>query len=226
VFVAGNPGRTDRLLTAEELTTLRDARPPVLYDMSELRGRYTRFGAESAEHARIVNRDLFGTENALKALKGEQEALMDDSFLARKRKEDAELQARVKADPKLAVEIGDPWGEIAKAQAVQRELYVRDYMLEGRAGGGSRLFRYARTIVRGAEERAKPNGDRLREYADARLPLVEKTLLASEPVEPDLEQMKLEFWLSKLREQLTPDAAETKKVLGKQSPEDLAKALV
>ena len=226
VFVAGNPGGTDRLMTTSEILFLRDTRPSILMQMSELRGRYTRFGEESVEHARIVNRNLFGTENALKSLRGQQGALMDDAFIARKRKEDTDLQAKVAADPKLAADIGDPWTEIANAEMVRRDLYARDYLLEARAGGGSRLFRYARTIVRGAEERAKPNGERLREFADARLPLVEKTLLDAEPVEPDLEQLNLEFWLAKLREELTADAPETKLVLGEDSPETLSKALI
>ena len=64
VFVAGNPGGTDRLLTAPQLVTMRDVvRPPLLYQLSELRGRYTQFAEESAEHARISNRSLFGVEN-------------------------------------------------------------------------------------------------------------------------------------------------------------------
>jgi hypothetical protein len=65
----------------------------------------------------------------------------------------------------------------------------------------------------------------LREYADARLPLVEKTLLDKQPVETDLEQLKLEFWFTKLREELTADAPETALVLGKDSPENLSRAL-
>ena len=63
------------------------------------------------------------------------------------------------------------------------------YFLETRAGGGSTLFGYARTLVRAAEERTKPNGERLREYADARLPLIEKGMLDPRPVEPEVEQL-------------------------------------
>ena len=79
--------------------------------------------------------------------------------------------------------------------------------MEARAGIFSDLFRYARALVRAAQEKAKPNGERLPEYTDSRLALLEKRVLDAEPVYPDLEQMSLEFWLSKLREHLTADAA-------------------
>jgi hypothetical protein len=98
-------------------------------------------------------------------------------------------------------------------------------MIDARAGYGSQLFSYARALVRAAEERMKPNGERLREFADARLPLLEKSLLDSRPVYREVEELKLEFWLTKLREELTADAPETALFLGKQSPQDLAKAL-
>ena len=224
VFVAGNPGGTDRLLTATQLTTLRDVvRPPALYQLSELRGRYTQFAKESAEHARISNRSLFGVENRLKALRGAQLALLDPMLIDSKRKADAELKARVDADPKLKAEIGDPWSEIAQAQVARAELTTAYSFLEG--GAGSQLYRYARTLVRAAAEREKPNAERLREYTDARLPLLEKNLLDEQPVERDLDRLQLEFWLTKLREELTADAPETELYLGKESPESLARTL-
>jgi hypothetical protein len=226
VFVAGNPGGTDRLLTAPQLLTMRDVvRPPLLYQLSELRGRYTRFAEESPEHARISSRSLFGVENTIKAMRGAQLALLDPMLIESKRKADAELKARVDADPKLKAEIGDPWSEIAQAQVARAELNTAYSFLEGRAGSGSQLFGYARRLVRAAAERTKPNGERLREYSDARLPLLEKTLLDPQPVERDLEQLQLQFWLTKLREELTADAPETQLYLGQDSPENLARTL-
>jgi hypothetical protein len=98
--------------------------------------------------------------------------------------------------------------------------------LESRAAYGSDLFAQARRLVRAAEERTKPNGERLPEYTDSRLPIVQRAVLAPAPVYPQLEELALTFWLSKLRENLTADAPETKTVLGKDSPETLAARLV
>lgn len=226
VFVVGNPGGTDRLLTASQLLTLRNlVLPTALFLNSELRGQYTRFSEESAEHARIVNRDLFGIENAIKAQKGQFQTLLSPSLIDSKRKADAELKAKVDSDPKLKAEIGDPWAEIDQIQADREALYKRYIMTDGRAGFGSSLFGYARAIVRAAEEKTKPNTERLREYADARLPLLEKNVLDARPVYREVEELKLKFWLTKIREELTADAPETALFLGKESPEALAKSL-
>jgi hypothetical protein len=226
VFVAGNPGGTDRLLTAAQLESLRDVVQPLSLMLgTELRGRLTRFGEESPDHARLAERDLFGLENALKAQGGEHEALLEPGVIEARRAADAELKRRVDANPKLRDEIGDPWNEMEQAQKARAGLYKAYYMLEARAGYGSTLYRYAQTLVRAAEERNKPNGDRLREYTEARLPLVQKNLLAGRPVAPQDEQLKLEFWFSKLREELTADAPQTALFLGSESPEGLAARL-
>lgn len=226
VIVAGNPGGTDRLLTAAQLESLRDfVQPLSLVLGSELRGRWTRFGEESPEHARLAERELFGLENGLKAQRGEHEALLQAGVIESRRAADAELKRHVDADPKLRARVGDPWKQMDDAQRARAALYKPFYLLEARAGYGSALYRYARTLVRAAEEKAKPNGERLREYTDARLPLVEKGLLDRIPVATDSEELKLEFWLTKLREELTADAPETALYLGSDSPQQLAAAL-
>jgi hypothetical protein len=225
VFVVGNPGTTQRLLTAEELETVRDLTlPERLIMLSELRGRLIRFSEESAEHARIADDLLFGVENTLKALRGQLKALLEPDFVAAKRRGDQSLKTKVDADAKLAASTGDAWGEIAAAQVALRALYQSNVYLEA-FPGASDLFGYARALVRAAAERAKPNGERLPEYTDSRLPLLEKRVLDARPVYPELEQLTLEFWLSKLRENLTADAPATRTFLGKDSPEDLAAAL-
>ncbi len=226
VFVSGNPGTTQRLLTAEQLETIRDvSQPDTLLLLAELRGRLIRFGEESAENARISNEDLFSVENAFKAYRGQQEALVDPALIAAKHQSDAALRAKVMKDKSLAAEIGDPWAETAKVQADRRALYEPYTYMESRAGILSSLFGYGRALVRAAQERPKPNGERLPEYTDSRLPLLEKRVLDNEPVYPGLEELKLEFWLTKLREHLTADSEGTKTFLGKESPEALAARL-
>ena len=226
VFVAGNPGSTQRLLTADQLESLRDlALPETLIQFSELRGRLIRFTSESAEHARIANDFLFGIENSFKAYHGEEKALVDPALIAAKRAADTDLKTKVAGNPTLTAEIGDPWADIAKVQADYRALYLPYSMMEARAGIGSDLFRFARTLVRAAAEKAKPNSDRLPAYTDSRLALLSKNLLDPQPVYPELEQATLEYWLSKLRENLTADATGTKTFLGKDSPENLSARL-
>ena len=226
VFVAGNPGSTQRLLTAAQLETVRDLTlPRILLLYSEIRGRLIRFSSESTEHARIADDRLFGIENSFKALSGQLKALVDPALISAKRRSDRQLRDAVATNAKLAKETGDPWSDIARAQSDLKALYSSYSFLETRGGFGSDLFRYARALVRAAEEKAKPNGERLPEYTDSQLPLLEKRLLDAAPVYPEVEQMVLEFWLSKLREYLTVDAQATKTFLGNESPETLSARL-
>ena len=226
-FVSGNPGSTDRLLTVAQLESQRDLAIPVSQlQRAELRGRLIRFSEESAENKRIATDPLFGVENSFKVFFGRQFALNDPAFMADKRAAEADLKAKVAADPALAREIGDPWSEIEAAQAAYAETYLPYRQMEAAAGGGSSLFGYARTLVRAAQERAKPNTERLAEYSEARLPLLEKRLLDVRPIDKPLEEMFLSFWLSKTREYLTTDDPATQLLLGKDSPEALAERLV
>lgn len=227
VFVAGNPGTTQRLLTQDQLGTLRDlVYPYQQLQRSELRGRLIRFSEESEENRRIATDPLFGVENSYKATFGQHAALRDAAFMAEKQRQEQDLRRRVAADPRLAQQIGDPWKEIADVQDDYAELWLPFWRLESGAGGGSQLFSYARTIVRAAQERAKPAGERLPEFGETRLALLEKTLTDPKPVDASLEQLYLQFWLDKSREYLTADAEETKLLLGRESPEQLAARLV
>ena len=130
-FVSGNPGSTNRLMTVSQLETLRDLTIPVgQLQRSEIRGRLAQFGQESAEHKRIATDPLFGIENSFKVFYGQQSALNDKAFMDAKRAQEAELKTKVAADPKLAAEIGDPWGDIAKAQAAYANNYLRYRQIE------------------------------------------------------------------------------------------------
>jgi hypothetical protein len=226
VFVAGNPGGTDRQLTAAQLDFQRTlALPVVIAQYSELRGRLLRFGEESAEHKRIAADLLFGLENSYKVYWGRLQALDDPGFMAKKRQEEADLRTKARTvSAKLGPDFGDPWAAIEKAQASAQDLYIQNRMIE-RGPAGSDLFGYARDLVRAAQERSKPSPERLPGFGDSQLPLLEKQVLDPRPTYPDLEQVTLEFWLSKAREYLTADAPGTRLLLGKDSPEQLAASL-
>ena len=104
--------------------------PETLIYLSELRGRLIRFTEESAEHTRIANDLLFGIENSFKAYRGEEKALVDPALITAKRAADADLKAQVAKNAALAADIGDPWSDIAKAQADYHALYLPYGMME------------------------------------------------------------------------------------------------
>ncbi len=227
VFVSGHPGNTSRLLTVEQLLTLRNVDlPRYLLRASELRGRYLEFAKSSAEAARIVENPLLFLENTIKVRREDLAALLDDRLLERKRAEETALREKIAADPRLAGATGDPWGEIASAEARARELDLRYTYLEQGVGFNSQLFAYARTLLRGATERARANTERLREYRDAALPRLVQRLTAPVPVYGALEKLTLSFSLERMREWLGPDDPIVRELLSHDSPDTLAARLV
>jgi hypothetical protein len=226
-FVVGNPGSTERLLTVAQLETQRDVAIPIgQLQRSEYRGRLIEFSKQGAEQKRVAGDALFGLENSFKVFYGRQLTLNDKAFMDAKRAAEAELRAKVAADPALAARIGDPWSDIEKAQKAYADNYLVYRQLETEAGGGARLYNWARTLVRAAQQRAKPAAERSADYSDARLTSMQRSLLAPTPVEAPIEQMRLEHWLLKTREYLTVDHPGTKALLGKESPESLSTRLV
>ncbi len=235
VFVSGSPGATQRLLTQDQLFTVRDVVLPMDQLLaSEMRGRLLRFSAESEENAFIAMDPIVGLENTYKRGLGRMRALVDPGFM--RMKQEAELDflgrwAALEATRPDATE-DDPWTALAAVQPIQRQLYPAMALLEGGTGvgttpvgGGSQLFLWARTLVRGAQERPKPSAERLPEFADSRLAAVQSGLFAERPVYPALDQVRMEWWLSKTREWLTVDDPRVRSLLGRESPEALSARL-
>lgn len=227
VFISGSPGATQRLLTQAQLMTVRDVMLPMEQLIwSELRGRLIRFREESAENRFIGADPLSGIENSYKRGIGRMQALIDARFMAAREARETDFRRRVAADAELARTIGDPWADLAALQPEVRRLYPAYYMLETRGGGGSQLFAWANQIVRAAQERARPSAERLIEYSDARLPLVQRQVLAERPTYPALDRLQLSWWLEKVREILTVDDPRIRQILGNESPEALAQRVM
>jgi hypothetical protein len=150
VFVTGNPGSTQRLLTQAQLMTIRDVVLPLdQLIASELRGRLIRYSEEGADQAFIAMDPLSGVENTYKRGRGRIAAQIDPGVM-----------------------------------------------------------------------------ERLSEFSDSRLAGVQSSLFAARPTYPALEQIRLEWWLSKTREWLTVDSPYVRTLLGKESPEGLSARLI
>ena len=218
-FVVGNPGSTQRLFTAEQLAFQRElALPITVATYSELRGRLISAMESSPAKEREAAETLGSIENSLKVYLGRVKALNDPAFTGRLAAAEAELKGKSAGN----AAIGNPWGDIAKAMAAYRNFYIADRF----SLPSGDLFGYAMTLVRAAAERAKPSAERFAGYSDSALPLVEKRLLDERPIYPWLDQLTMEWSLSKSREYLGADDPQTKVLLGKESPEGLAARLV
>ncbi|MCY1078217.1 S46 family peptidase [Archangium lansingense] len=224
-FVSGHPGRTSRGLTVAQLEYLRDTGlPKQLFKLSEMRGMVTEFQNRGVEQKRVSSNMLFGVENAIKSIKGKHEQLVDRAFFAQKVAAEQELRAKVNADPKMKAKYGAAWDEIARAQDTYRNIRKDYENIEG--GLGSHLFGMARTLVRAAEERTKPDTERMRGFNEAGLRTLETQLMSKAPIYPELEIAQMTFALTKVREELGADHPFVKKLLGKESPASLATRVI
>jgi hypothetical protein len=225
VFVPGNPGGTRRELTLAQLTYLRDVDlPRRLPATAEYRGILEQYQTEGAEQKRETNETLFFLENTYKELTGEQQALLDPQFFGQKVEEERALRTAVAKNKTLQAQYGAAWDELARVQVRKAQLSASEQFVA--SGPRSRLFSYARTVVRIAAEKAKPEAQRLPGFDDASLPLSMRRLQARVPVYRGPEELQLAFWAKGMREGLGPDDPFVKTVLGAQSPAQWAHALV
>jgi Peptidase S46 len=229
IFVSGHPGSTSRQQTLAQWEFTRDvAFPSILGSLKRHIALLQDFGKQSEENARIAQEDLFSWQNSQKAIAGYQSGLLDQAIMDAKSADEASLRAYYKADAKSAG-APDPWDEIARAMKLQRDIYPQLTYLERMRGfvlGSSGLPVTARTLVRAAEEKPKPNADRLREFRDSALPSLEQQLFSTEPVYKNLETVILADSLAEMQDKLGKDNPDVQKVLNGKSPAEAAKDMI
>jgi hypothetical protein len=226
VFVAGNPGHTDRLNTVAHLEFLRDLVFP--RSLNVLRRRevlLSTFSERSQEHARRAADELFGVQNSRKARLGGLAGLQDPAVFAAKRADEAKLAKAVAANKKSPADAA-AFAAVAKALGVWRGVYAEMNLLEGAQAFNSELFDIARTLVRLAAESERPNAERLREFRESNLESLKQQLFSEAPLYDDLETATLADSLGMLAEHLGADSPTVRKVLAGRSPRERAAQLV
>ncbi|HVS51928.1 MAG TPA: S46 family peptidase [Opitutaceae bacterium] len=228
-FVSGHPGNTSRLLTIPELAYTRDNQLPYI-DTVLKRNEVllTAWSARSEENARRAKDDLFGVQNSRKVRDGQLAALQDPVFFGQKvAAEDAfkkQLADRPESKDALAA-----FDRIAAAQKIIAGIALRSRLLESApiyTAFHADSFVIARELLRAGDERPKPNGERLREYSDARRESFEQDLFSDKPIYPDLEIVTLSDSLTFLVEQLGSADPLVKTVLAGKSPRARAAELI
>ncbi len=116
VFVAGHPGRTDRLNTVASLEYLRDVRFPLLLDyLRKTEAFLLDFGAPAPRRNARRRRTSSASRTAARRAIGGLEGLRDESFMKRKAQAEAELRARIKASGSPGDQRDAAWDRIAEA---------------------------------------------------------------------------------------------------------------
>lgn len=227
IFVPGNPGSTGRLLTVAELEFSRDYRYPLWLRQLKSSIRATEvYGSASSEATRVARDSLFSQQNSFKRFDGFLTGLKDAKLIELKRKEETQLREAVARDPKLAAEFGRVWDEIAVVHQDYRAFFKPHMLLETSAARTSDLFGIARKVLRYAEESAKPEDKRLREYVTANLAIVERAMYSPAPIEDSFEIAMLADYLRSLQQELGSENPVVSAALAGMSPETAARHYV
>jgi hypothetical protein len=220
VFVSGNPGRTQRLLTVAALEEIRDHQLP--FEMDALRRQeilLQQFSLGGVEAARRARDRLFGVQNGRKARGGGLAGLHAPALLEAKVIDESRLKADVGRDAELR-------GLLPAWDAAAAIARGRSRLLGTGIPFSSKLFRIAQTIVQLVEEETKPSGERLPEYAEAGRESLLLALHSPAPIHEDLEAALLADSIAELLERRGGGDPLCFRVLDGLPPRDRAEAIV
>jgi len=219
VFVIGNPGPTNRLMTVAQLEFQRDVLVPQLVAVLTARldamRAYQQAQPQEAEAYDIRNR-MFGLSNTLKASGGRLAALRDPTIMARKRDAERQLRAAIAAQPDLQRQFGDVLDRIAALQKRKAPLASVWGALNQLTNGAATPALLRRGLAVVDARNAPPDS------AAARRGRV----LEVATIPADLERRLLVARLDEIRRYLGPDDPMTRAALGGREPDQAAAAIL
>ncbi|WP_285711662.1 S46 family peptidase [Erythrobacter oryzae] len=159
VMVAGFPGTTERLRTAEEARFYYEELYPYQQRMlAEYGDRIDELTAGNQAATIAYAATLQGVENYEKKIAGQLAGADAISLVDKKAAEEAAFRAWIKADPAREAQYGAALAELDKLVAETNAVALADAK-RGLLGRGQ-LYGAARTLYRWANEQAKPDKDR------------------------------------------------------------------
>jgi hypothetical protein len=223
VFVTGNPGRTNRLLTVDQLKFNRDKQYPfrlkVLDDMVEI---YSDYIAEYPEKKSLYETRLFGLENSQKAFRGRLSGLHDPDLMGRKIDFEQTFRAEVRNRLDLQTEYGTLWDEIAELQQEKRDIFDELQALSVRGLGKSVLFSIAADVVEYALQLKLPEEERQEKYKNQNLEQTIAGLYPAADVDTILEERILVRQLAYMQSVVGSDDPDLFPLIADQDPVTVA----
>lgn len=226
IFVSGHPGSTSRLITQDELIFARDiALPHTLERLNRLEVLYLAWAERNQENARRAHQAIMGVQNSRKAIGGRYGGLLDPDLLSAKAAAEESLIRSMKASPEFRGSVA-AYDVIALAQKTFARNFVEYRIWESAQAFNSSYFGIARLLLRHAEEKDKPNGERLREFRDSNKVSLELGLFSEAPIYDDFEMLRLCDALKFAIGKLGYDNELVQKVLDGKAPETRAAELI
>jgi predicted small secreted protein len=136
VFVIGNPGTTNRLLTVSQLEFNRDYRYAYQLDfLNAMVPIYAAFIESHPDKRMQYQTQLFGLQNSQKAVGGYLSGHKDPVIMAKKKDFEKTFRTAVMAKPELAAKYGMVWDEIASYQPTKSAMFneLNAYNYRGRS---------------------------------------------------------------------------------------------
>ena len=226
VFVSGNPGSTDRLLTMAQIENERDyLYPQALKTLNRRLNVLKTYGALGPEQARQAGTLRLGLENAYKAEVGEYKGLLDKDIIAKKQKDEDEFRKQVSGNPDWNKQFGNAWDEIAAAE--KKEIgNFKQIRFRSLSRSFSGLMTYAQTIVQYVAEIKKPDPQRIDGFHDSQLESLKFSLFSPAPVYPKQEEKLLTDSLQESLEALGPDDPFIKAALNGGQPAEVVSSAI
>src|SRR5438445_11475226 len=179
IFVSGSPGKTDRQLTLDELADTRDRYLPYVLNMFYRREVLeSAYSTRSFENARKARDDLFGDQNNRKRYDGYLAGLLDQQIWSSLRTRERTLRGAIGREPKFRSTLS-AYDRIKHAQAeIAKNAPMYNYLEQerpvtvgyrGPRAFSGNLFKYARLLLRAADESTQPNGERIAAVCDSSL---------------------------------------------------------
>src|SRR5438309_5199348 len=204
----------------------------MLYRREVLESAYS---ARSFENARKASDDLFGDQNNRKRYDGYPAGLLDPQIWSALEAREGKLRDAIGRDAKFKSTLS-AYDRIKRAQAeIAKNAPVYNYLEQerpvtvgyrGPRAFSGNLFKYARLLLRAADERAKPNGERIPTFRDSARESLELDLFSTEPIYDDYEILRLTDSLTDFASAFGADNPLVKKVLAGKSPHARAVELV
>src|SRR5436190_21198205 len=236
IFVSGSPGKTDRQLTLDELADTRDRYLPYVLNMFYRREVLeSAYSARSFENARKARDDLFGDQNNRKRYDGYLAELLDPQIWSALEARERNLRDAMGREPKFKSALS-AYDRIKRTQAeVAKNAPMNNYLEQerpvtvgyrGPRAFSGNLFKYARLLLRAADERTKPNGERIPAFRDSARESLELELFSNEPIYDDYEILRLTDSLTDFASRFGEKDPMVQKVLAGKSPHTRAVELV
>ncbi|WLT30524.1 S46 family peptidase [Geothrix sp. PMB-07] len=223
-FISGHPGTTFRQQTHAQMVYARDIGIPFqLKSLNRQKAALQALSATSPEARRVAAEVIYGIENGYKRLSGQLLGLAKPENLKKVAEAEASLKAAVAKDPALMARIGGSWDRVSLAVERQKAL-LKESAFTGT--GRVTLLGHALTLVRLAEEEAKPTAQRLTEFSEGNLKATKARLVSPRPVQKAVDTALLAASLQEAKDELGANHPFVVAMLGGQSPEAVAKAAV